>query len=195
MLFWKKVELKSKFSCRSYITGERQVRTALHYACSVEDREKIAMFLIEEEKKRKKDEHEGCERCTLASETPSYNMEDEDGLSPAYHTFSSRIMEMLLDFYDLKVIKERDGQPLLWLCAERGIVTEKVANDVRLEKQLMLTFDGSLSLEKGEFDCDEKKYHIMHFFKYLFFLFKLLKKDMSSPLLNSLNPFMNVLVR
>ena len=109
------------------------------------------MYLIEEEKKQKEYDEQGeCIRCSPASETPSYNMEDEDGLSPAYHTFSPRIMERLLDFNDLKVIKERDGQPLLWLCAERAMVTEKVANDVRLKQQLMLTFDGSLSLEKGE---------------------------------------------
>ena len=121
-------------------------------------------------------------------------MEDEDGLSPAYHTFSPRIMEMLLDFGDLKVIKERDGQPLLWLCAERAMVTEKVANDVRLKKQLQLTFDGSLSLEKGKQHCDGLNYHIMQLKKYLCFLFQLLKKEMFSPVLNSLNPFINVLV-
>ena len=131
------------------------------------------MYLIEEEKKRKEDQQQECKSCSTASDTPSYNMGDEDGLSPAYHTFSPSIMEMLLDFDDLKVIKERDGQPLLWLCAERAMVTEKVANDTRLKKQLMLTFDGLLSLEKGELDCDGFNYHIIHFKILVLFLFKL----------------------
>ena len=116
----------------------------------MEDREDIAVFLIEEEKKRNKAEKEGGARVSLAAETPSYNMPDEDGLSPAFHTFSSRIMEMLLDFEDLEVVKERDGQPLLWVCAERGIVADKVAKDERLRGQLGLMHNGILSLEKGE---------------------------------------------
>ena len=139
------------FSFRSYIGGEGQELTPLHYACSVEDREEIALFLIEEEKKRNKDEQDkGTRRGSSAAETPSYNMQDEDGLTPAFHTFSSRIMEMLFDFDDLQVIKERDGQPLLWVCAERGIVTVKVAKDERLRRQLGQIHDGTLSLKKGE---------------------------------------------
>ena len=109
------------------------------------------MYLIEEEKKRNKDEQDkGTRRGSSAVETPSYNMQDEDGLSPAFHTFSSGIMEMLLDFDDLEVVKERDGQPLLWVCAERGMVTEKVASHERLRGQLGMMHDGTLSLEKGE---------------------------------------------
>ena len=107
------------------------------------------MFLFEEEKKRTKAEQEG-KRGSSPAESPSYNMQDKDGLSPAFHTFSSRIMEMLLDFDDLQVIKERDGQPLLWVCAERGIVTGKVAKDERMRRQMGLIHDGTLCLEKGE---------------------------------------------
>ena len=107
------------------------------------------MFLIEEEKKRTKAEQED-KRGSSVGETPSYNMQDEDGLSPAFHTFSSGIMEMLLEFDDLEVVKERDGQPLLWVCAERGIVTVKVAKDERLRRQLGQIHDGTLSLKKGE---------------------------------------------
>ena len=107
------------------------------------------MFLFEEEKKRTKAEQED-KRGSSVGETPSYNMQDEDGLSPAFHTFSSGIMEMLLDFEDLEVVKERDGQPLLWVCAERGMVTEKVARDERLRGQLGMMHDGTLSVEKGE---------------------------------------------
>ena len=139
------------FVCfRSYIGGQRKGITPLHYACSMEHREDIAVFLIEEETKRNKAEKEGGVRGYIAAETPSYNMPDEDGLSPAFHTFSSRIMEMLLDFEDLEVVKERDGQPLLWVCAERGIVADKVAKDERLRGQLGLMHNGILSLEKGE---------------------------------------------
>ena len=47
-------------------------------------------------------------------------------------------------------MKERDGQPLLWVCAERGIVSEKVAGDQRFREQLGMIHDGSLCLEKGE---------------------------------------------
>ena len=95
--------------CRSYISGEgRQELTPLHYACSVEDRGEIAVFLIEEEKRRNlAEQDEGIRGLT----TPSYNMVDEDGLSPAFHTFSSRIIEMLLEFDDLEVVYDRNSYP------------------------------------------------------------------------------------
>ena len=82
--------------------------------------------------------------------TPSYNMPDEDGYSPAFWTYSSKIMEMMLQFDDLEVLSRNTGQPLLWRCAYVGIVTEKIAMDERLKGQVAEVWNDTLPLEEGE---------------------------------------------
>ena len=115
--------------------------------------ERIAEFLLEEERKIKAEREEGGEvpDAFRDTPTPSYNMPDDvNGSSPAFWTESSKIMEMMLQFDDLEVVKRKDGQPLLWRFARNGIVTEKIAMDERLRGQVAEEWYGTLPLEKGE---------------------------------------------
>ena len=75
-----------------------------------------------------------------------YNAETPAGRSPIFYTYSSGIVEELLKFDDLEV-RAKDGLPLLIWCAERGIVTERIASDRKLRGQLGERWDGSLPLE------------------------------------------------
>ena len=61
----------------------------------------------------------------------------------------SRIVHNI-QFDDLEVVRGDDGQPLLWTCARRGIVTEKIAMDERLRGQVAKVYSGTLPLELGE---------------------------------------------
>ena len=82
-------------------------------------------------------------------DTPSYNMRDEDGYSPVFRTSSSQIVEEMLKLDDLQVTDEY-GQPLLWWCARRGLVSERVASDPNLARQYRQRWRGSLPLEEGK---------------------------------------------
>ena len=137
---------------RSDISGqEKRGWTPLHYAGN-EKQERIAEFLLEEEKKIKAEREEGggMPDAFRDTPTPSYNMLDEKGASPAFWTSSSKIMEMMLQFDDLEVVRRNESQPLLWECARRGIVTEKIAMDERLRGQVAEVYLGTLPLEQGE---------------------------------------------
>ena len=79
--------------------------------------------------------------------TPSYNLKDVEGNQPVFKTSSSRIVEMLLQFDDLEVTRG-DRKPFLWGCAERGLVSETVAE--RLREQIGQRFLDTLPLEEGE---------------------------------------------
>ena len=139
------------FSFRTIIYGVGD--TPLHVACW-KNREEIAIFLISKERERVRQEREegrgrqggaGGGRGTL----PSYNMKSSFGTRPVFYTDSARIVEELLTFEDLEVTNG-NGKPLLWRCAEWGIVTEIVARDVKLASQYSQRYDGTLPLEKGE---------------------------------------------
>ena len=121
--------------------------TPLHYASYWKGQVAIAEFLIEQEKTRIETvPEEGRGR-----ETPSYNIRDKTGRSPAYWTYSSTIVEMLLQLEDLWVM-QGDGKPLLWECAVSGIVSDKVAQDEKLKGQFVERYQKSqptLPLEAG----------------------------------------------
>ena len=107
---------------------------------------------MEEEKKIKAEREEGGEMPDAFRDTPtpSYNMPDVNGLSPAFWTESSKIVEMMLQFDDLEVVRRNNGEPILWRCAWKGIVSEKIAMDERLRGQVAEVYDGTLPLELGE---------------------------------------------
>ena len=95
---------------------------------------------MKEEKKRVKKD----------GEIASYNMVEAIGWTPVSWATSSSIVEMLLKFDDLEV-KARD-RTLLWHCAWRGILTEKIMTNVKIRSQLgQRTQDGRLPLEEGMF--------------------------------------------
>ena len=89
-----------------------------------------------------------------AGGVPSYNMDCFDGGTPTFSTESLEIVEDLLQFDDLEVTRDdlddNDELPLLWRCAEKGIVSQKVAVDAKLRGQFCLRFWGTLPLEEGE---------------------------------------------
>lgn len=106
------------------------------------DKEDIAEFLLENEKKMNRAE----------GDIPSYNMKNIYGLSPVFINDSTRIMELLLKFGDLDV-SSQNGCPLLWRCAWLGIVSEEVAKDLKLRGQYGLKYWSTLPLEAGEYGC------------------------------------------
>ena len=126
--------------------------TPLHVACK-KNKEEIALFLINTERDRVRQGREG--RCWQGGagggrgRVPSYNMENSRGWRPVFTTSSVRIVEEFLSLDDLDVA-DRDGRPLLWHCAERGCVSERVATDVKLAGQFSQRWNGTLPLEKGE---------------------------------------------
>ena len=135
-------------------------------ACN-DDKDEIALFLVKEEKKRVNAEGRqpqpgstGRSGLDLGGSkwTPSYNMQDIYGCSPVFLTSSCRIVEEMVRLDDLQVTT-RDGSPLLWHCAGRGCVTERVASDQRLVGQYGQRHHGRLPLEEGEHEhlVEQKK--------------------------------------
>ena len=131
------------FSFRTYITWDGL--TPLRVACD-EDKEEIALFLINTERDRVRDEG----GMHGAGEShPSYNMGDISGGCPVFRTSSARIREELLTLDDLK-LTNGSGKMLLWGCAYEGWVSEKVATHVKLVGQYTQRWQGTLPLEIGE---------------------------------------------
>ena len=97
--------------------------------------------MSEEKKRGKKD-----------GEIASYNKAEAIGWTPVSWATSSSIVEMLLQFDDLEVQARWGTEPLLWHCAWRGIVTEKIMQNEKIRSQLgQRTQDGRLPLEEGKF--------------------------------------------
>ena len=122
------------------------------------DKDKIALFLIKEEREWvsrttevKEDVEPGKERRGGQQDTPSYNTWDRWGRSPIFFTRSRKIVEEMLTLDDL-VVTTRGGKPLLWHCASKGFVSERVANDQKLVEQYGQRSKGRLPLEQGEFE-------------------------------------------
>ena len=101
-------------------------------------------FLIDEEKKREIKKESPLHEV----ETPSYNIKDKYGRCPAFLTFSSSVVESLLQFQDLAVI-DGHGKSLLWHCAERGMVTKIILNDVRIKTQMGRRHLSTLPIEEA----------------------------------------------
>ena len=124
--------------------------TPLHVA-NWENREEIAVFLINTERDRVRHEREG--RCRQGGgargKLPSYNMKNSFGRRPMFFTSSVRIMEEFITLHDLEVTVG-NGMPLLWQCALKGTVSKSVATDGRLATQYSLRYEGTLPLEIGE---------------------------------------------
>ena len=132
---------------RSDISGEGKQWTPLHYACYWRGQVAIAKFLIEQEKRR----IEAVPKEGRGRETPSYNMQDNTGRSPAFWTYSSTIVEMLLPLEGFWVI-QGNGKPLLYECAISGMVSDKIAQDEKLTGQYVVRYPESqprLPLEAG----------------------------------------------
>ena len=122
----------------------------------------IALFLIRAERqwvsrskaaREEQDEVDGQTRMirgVVQNDTPSYNMRDGGGRSPVFRARSLKIVEEMLKLEDLQLTRGSDGMPLLWHCAGRGYVSEKVAFDPRLAGQYGQRWRGSLPLEQGE---------------------------------------------
>ena len=115
-------------------------------ACD-EDKEEIALFLINTERDKFKDEGGGRQGAGVSQ--PSYNMRDISGGSPAFMTSSARIREELLTLDDLE-LTNWSGKTLLWKCAYEGWVSERVATDVKLSGQYGQRWKGTLPLEIGD---------------------------------------------
>ena len=139
-------------------------------AC-VENKEEIALFLIQLERERVRQEREegrgrqggaGGGREAL----PSYNMtEKRYGNRPVFMSSSpdfwrkkptnnslsssARIVEELLTLDDLEVT-DGDGTPLLWICAFWEWLNVRAATDARLAGQYSQRWQGTLPLERGE---------------------------------------------
>ena len=79
--------------------------------------------------------------------TPSYYMKTDIGWQPVFYTSSSKMVEVMLHLDDLEVTGG-NGMSLLWLCAERGCVSETVAESLR--GQIGQRWLGTLPLEIGE---------------------------------------------
>ena len=62
----------------------------------------------------------------------------------------SIMVEVLLMHNDLDMF-DMNRCPLLWHCANAGIVTETIANDEKLECQYGQKYEGALPLERGEY--------------------------------------------
>ena len=144
-------QLISLFSFRTDITASWEW-TPLHYACE-RNKDEIALCLIKEERERvistQEDAQPGRKRRRGQQDTPSYNMRDINGYSPVFWTSSLTILEEMLKLDDLYVT-DGIGRPLLWHCAERGYVSERVASDQKLAGQYGQRWRGSLPLEEGE---------------------------------------------
>ena len=79
--------------------------------------------------------------------------------SPVFFTSKSpKIVELFLQFDDLEVTN-RQGKPLLWQCAERGLVTERVAADPKLRGQFGQKWKSRLPIEIGESGVQNANQH------------------------------------
>ena len=85
----------------------------------------------------------------MVGEVQSYNMKTKYDLTPVFINNSVRIMELLLQFDDLKVWNE-NGCPLLWRCAWLGIVSQEVAKDSKLREQYGTKYWSTLPVEAGD---------------------------------------------
>ena len=145
-------EVAFRFFFRTNIDPLGYLFTPLHVACEWE-REEIALFLIKTERdiiRKEGDKRHGRQGGAGEHSLPTYNMQTSYGVTPVFmRTESARIVEELLTFDDLKVMRG-DEMPLLWRCARNGCVSETVATDVKLAGQYMKTYNGTLPLEIGE---------------------------------------------
>ena len=131
-------------NCRSVI--DSYGNTAMHKACQGgDDKAELVEFLIEEEKRRGITEKESP---LDEVEIPSYKIKDKYGRCPAFLTFSSSVVELLLQFQDLAII-DGHGKSLLWHCAERGMVTKRILNDVRIKTQMGQRHLSTLPIEEA----------------------------------------------
>ena len=106
-------------------------------------------FRVSLEEEQEQDEQPRREGRRGQWDMPSYNMRDENGLSPVFWTASEKIVEAMLEFHDLLVTTRR-GVPLLWNCATYGCVSERVASDPKLVGQYGQRWLGRLPLEEGK---------------------------------------------
>ena len=136
------------FNLRSDISRDGSGLTPLHVACQQRRTSGIARFLISLERDRlnAKERRE--------AEVPSYNMRCAGGWSPVFGTSLKVLVEDLLQLDDLEVTRDDlddlDELPLLWRCAEKGIVSRRVAMDAKLRGQFGQKFWGTLPLEEGK---------------------------------------------
>ena len=106
-------------------------------------RDEIAVFLINAERNRVREEEGGRQGAA------SYNMESSLGHRPWFWTSSARIMEEMITLDDLEVTAE-SGCPLLWYCARYGLVSGRVATDAKLAEQYLTRWHATLPLEIGK---------------------------------------------
>ena len=100
------------------------------------ERLEIVKFLVRRGKKITIEEGSYC---------PTYNMLDDFGCTPVFLTRESRVVEYLLAYNDLSVTDE-DGNPLLYECIRKNILTETIANDDKMKSQLGLRYQGPLPI-------------------------------------------------
>ena len=74
-------------------------------------------------------------------------IKDWQGMTPVFFASSSGVVEVMLQFEGLEFISAHDD-PLLWKCAQLGIVTGKIADALR--EQLGRRNRRMLPIEKGQ---------------------------------------------
>ena len=135
------------FNLRSDISRDGSGLTPLHVASQKSRTSSIARFIISLERDRLNENER------RVAEVPSYNMRCNDGWTPVFGTVLAMLVEDLLQFDDLEVTRDDlddlDELPLLWRCAEKGIVSRRVAMDAKLRGQFGQKFWGTLPLEEG----------------------------------------------
>ena len=116
------------------------------------DKTKIAQFLLEEEKRHRR--KQALNQVNFG-ELPSYNMMTSLGEMPTFVGYKkpASLMELFLEFEDLHVTNEASGETIMWHCANRGIVSEKIAQDDRVRAQLGKRVHGKLPIEEGDLLC------------------------------------------
>ena len=142
-------------------------KTPLLLAC-YNDKTEIAQFLLEEEKRRK-GAPTPVEQHAQVGEIPSYNMATTLGERPAFvgRKKSASLVESFLEFDDLHVANDADdGETILWHCANRGIVSDKIVQDERVRAQIGSRVHGKLPIEEGVLSCfmiDCPSFHVVMF--------------------------------
>ena len=123
-------------------------KTPLLLAC-YNDKMEIAQFLLEEEKRLQR--VPTCKRSVHFGEIPSYNIASTLGEMPAFVGYKkpASLVELFLEFEDLHVTNDAH-ETILWMCANRGIVTDKIIQDERVKAQIAQRFHGKLPIEEGE---------------------------------------------